>query len=111
MEGVNFYAIRIKGTELYKCSYDTFDSFHVAISSGVYYNQRKNAEKILAKLHEKLYNTSNRYPEPSRFIIVENKVIQYYSTSKEFVEKFSKLYDIKLKDIELEIVELIMTKA
>ena len=55
---VSFYAIRMKGTELYKASGSMFAPFDVAVAEGVYFNQRKTAEKK-AKEYTKQYYTKH----------------------------------------------------
>ena len=107
--GVSFYAIRIKGTEYYKGSYDQFVPFKVAIGAGVYYNRRSTAEKNV-KVDIKRYYGLNNYPV-TRFSILINGNTKYYSTNQEYVDYNSELYDIELMEIDLEIVELSMTVA
>lgn len=106
---VSFYAIRMKGTELYKGSYDCFISFEDAVGAGIYYNQLKTAEKNLKLDMERYHGGTKRYPNANRFIIPKDGVIKYYAACQKYVD--SQLYEIEFREIELEIVELSMTVA
>lgn len=108
---VKFYAIRIKGTDFYKCSKHLhFASFKDAIAHGVFFNQRKNAEKTVRANTKQLAAVG--YPiNYSQFIVCNENEDKYYSGMKQFVDSQSELYPIEHWNIELEIVELNMTIA
>ena len=107
--GVPFYAIRIKGTDLYKGSHDCFVPFEEAIGGGVYYNQLKTAEKNLKLDMERYHGGTKRYPNANRFMILDGDVIKYYAACHAYVRQVADLYKIEFREIELEIVELTMT--
>jgi hypothetical protein len=108
-KSVPFYAIRMKGTEFYKGSYDCFVSFEEAIGLGVYYNQLKTAEKNLKLNMERFHGGTKRYPNAMRFEISKGDEIKYYAADQEYVREASKDYEIEFREIELEIVELRLT--
>ena len=108
--GVLFYAIRIKGTELYKGSHDCFIPFEDAVGGGVYYNQLKTAEKNLKQDMERYHGGTKRYPNANRFMIYNDEgKLKYYAACQKYVDRDSQLYEIEFREIELEIVELILT--
>ena len=108
---VKFYALRIKGTQWYKSSGSTFESFDAAIGCGVYYNQLKTAEKNL-KTYTKMYKGGNpAYPRGQRFTTPNESGDgwnYFYADQKIAVDEAS--YKVEFWDIELEIVELVLTK-
>jgi len=107
--GVKFYAIRIKGTDFFKCSGKNlyFATFEDAMTKGVYFNQRKNAEKVLKANTKQL--AADGWPiNYSQFVIINENEDKYYSGIQQFVDSQSELYDIEHWLIELEIVELAM---
>lgn len=110
---ISFYAIRIRGTDYFKNSkHLTFSSFEDAIAAGVFYNQRKSAEKAVKVSTRQL--TGDGYPTTaSRFLIYETATDQsrYCSSIQSFVDTESKKYEIEFMTIELEIVELHLTVA
>lgn len=110
---VPFYAIRIKGTELYKGRGDCFVSFEEAMGLGVYYNQLKTAEKNLTLDMERYHGGTERYPTVSRFCIYSwtDDQYKYYAADREYVRECSQQYAIEFREIELEIVELRLTVA
>ena len=110
---LSFYAVRIKGTDYFKNSkHLSFSSFEDAIANGVFYNQRKSAEKVVKDATRKL--TGNGYSlNASRFLLYETATDRprYCSSIQSFVDTESKRYEIEFMEIELEIVELHMTQA
>jgi hypothetical protein len=107
--GVPFYAIRIKGTELYKGSYDCFIPFEAAVGSGGYYNQLKTAEKNLKLDMERFHGGTKRYPTAIRYSTDTGAGVKYYAADQKYVD--SQEYEIEFREIELEIVELRLTVA
>ena len=111
-KSINLFAIRIKGTDLFKTSrFDTFGAYDEAIHAGVYYNHEKTAELIVKK-------TMAKKAEQSRFAITENDVRTLYTASKEYFdsqltnpEQWKSLMPVKFREIELEVVTLKLTLA
>lgn len=109
---VSFYAIRMKGTELYKGSYDCFIPFEDAVGAGIYYNQLKTAEKNLKLDMERYHGGTKRYPNANRYMIYDDEFkLKYYAACQKFVDRDCQNYEIEFREIELEIVELNMTVA
>jgi hypothetical protein len=110
---ISFYAVRIKGTDYFKNSkHLTFSSFEDAITNGVFYNQRKSAEKAVKVSTKQL--TGNGYPHTaSRFLLYETATdrARYCSGIQSYVDTESKRYEIEFMTVELEIVELHLTQA
>jgi hypothetical protein len=107
---VPFYAIRMKGTNLYKGSYDCFIPFEDAMGAGIYYNQLKTAEKNLKLDMERYHGGTKRYPNANRFMIYNDEgKLEYYAACQKYVD--SQEYEIEFREIELEIVKLILTVA
>jgi hypothetical protein len=110
---ISFYAIRIKGTDFFKCTrHMDFGSFQSAITNGVFFNQRKNAEKTIKECVKQLNGIS--YPlSSSRFTIYDSSTskLKSYSPNKELVNSTLQSYPIEFMEIELEIVELTMKIA
>lgn len=112
-KSVSFYAIRIKGTDLYKISrHNDFGSFEEAMNTGVFFNQRKNAEKQIRDQMKSLKGYPGHPIGYSRYrIIIEGKA-KAYTALKEFADTVTN-YEIEVRDIDLEVVffELHMTVA
>lgn len=109
---VPFYAIRIKGTELYKGSYDCFISFEEAMGAGIYYNRLTTAEKNLKSDMERYHGGTKRYPNANRYMIYNDEgKLKYYAACQKYVDRDSQNYEIEFREIELEIVELRLTVA
>ena len=110
---INLFAIRIKGTDLFKCSrHDLFGTYEDAMQSGCYYNQAENAEKIVKATMNSL--KKNPY---ARFAMDIDGEIKHFSMHKDLVDSMEKLkstkeyYEIQFRKIELEVVTLSLTLA
>ena len=111
---ISFYAVRIKGTDYFKNSkHLSFSSFEDAIANGVFYNQRKSAEKVVKDSIKRLTGTHGYPPVYSRFNLYDPETDRprYCSSIQSFVDTESERYEIEFMEIELEIVELHMTQA
>lgn len=112
--GVPFYAIRIKGTNFYKCNRHLyFGTFEDAVGNGVFFNQKKNAEKVIRDCLQQLRGHKNYPIHSSRFTIYESgwSNPKDYSGIQEFVDEASKEYPIEFMEIDLETVELTLKVA
>lgn len=111
-KSVNFYAIRIKGTDFYMISrHNRFGSFEEAMDMGVFFNQRKNAEKKIKDHMKQLKCHSDYSIYHSRYEIVVDGEVKYYTAFKEFADIVASTYEIEVRDIELEVVPLVMSIA
>ena len=109
---VSFYAIRIVGTDFYMISrYQRFGTFEEAMEMGVFFNQRKNAEKKIRDEMKRLKAQSGYSIYHSRYGILVDGVVKFYTAFKDFADLVSSTYEIEVRDIELEVVELHMTVA
>ncbi len=108
---VSFYAIRIVGTDLYMISrHNRFGSFEEAMDMGVFFNQRKNAEKKIKDHMKSLKGHPDYSIHDSRYEIVVDGELKYYTALQEFADTVTN-YEIEVRDIELEVVPLVMNIA
>lgn len=109
---VSFYAIRIRGTDFYMISkHNRFGSFEEAMEMGVFFNQRKNAEKKIKEQMKPLKGHPDYSIHYSRYEIVVDGELKYYTAIKEFADEVNSRYEIEVRDIELEVVPLVMSIA
>ena len=109
---VSFYAIRIKGTDFYMISkHKRFGSFEEAMDMGVFFNQRKNAEKKIRDEMKALKGHPDYSIHCSRYHMVVDGELKYYTALQEFADEVNSLYEIEVRDIELEVVPLVMSIA
>jgi hypothetical protein len=107
---VIFYAIRIKGTDFYKASsHLEFSTYEVALQNGVFYNQKKSAEKVIKESMKRINGTNGYYVTRFEICDPETEQVKYFSANQEYVE--AEDYPIEFMAIELEIVELKMVLA
>ena len=109
---VSFYAIRIVGTDLYMISrHQRFGTFEEAMDMGVFFNQRKNAEKKIRDAMKALKGHPDYSIHYSRYEVVVDGLVRYYTALQAFADEVNSLYQIEVRDIDLEVVELHMTVA
>jgi hypothetical protein len=111
----NFYAIRVVGTNLFKNSrHNTFGSYEQAIGNGVFFNQRKSAEKQIRDAMKQLKGHPDYPAYYSRYTLYPPENPQgepkMYSAIPEYVTSVTD-YPVELRDIELEVVTLSMSVA
>jgi hypothetical protein len=107
---VSFYAIRIVGTDFYMISkHNRFGTFEEAMEMGVFFNQRKNAEKKIKEKMQALKGHPDYSIHYSRYEIIVDGEVKYYTALKEFADIVASTYEIEVRDIELEVVPLVMS--
>lgn len=107
---VSFYAIRIVGTDFYMISrHQRFGTFEEAMDMGVFFNQRKNAEKKIRDEMKRLKGQSGYSIHHSRYGIIVDGDLKYYTALKEFADIVASTYEIEVRDIDLEVVPLVMS--
>lgn len=106
---VSFYAIRIVGTDFYMISrHKRFGTFEEAMDMGVFFNQRKNAEKKIRDEMKSLKGHPDYSIHYSRYEIFVDGELKYYTALQEFADEVTD-YEIEVRDIELEVVPLVMS--
>jgi len=106
---VNFYAIRIVGTDFYMISrHQRFGTFEEAMDMGVFFNQRKNAEKKIRDAMKSLKGHPDYSIHYSRYGIFVDGELKYYTALQEFADEVTD-YEIEVRDIDLEVVPLVMS--
>ncbi len=110
IKSVNFYTIRIVGTDFYMISkHKRFGSFEEAMGMGVFFNQRKTAEKKIRDEMKALKGHPDYSIYYSRYEILVDGEVKYYTAFKEFADIVASTYEIEVRDIELEVVPLTMS--
>lgn len=102
---MNFYAIRIVGTDRFKISkHAAFGSFDDAMMMGCFFNQTKSAEKAIRDTLKKLRGEAPYSDHGSQYVVNNGGVNQFYTPSA----KYAEMVGVELKPIELEVVTLSM---
>lgn len=114
---VNFYAIRIVGTDYFMISRNhVYDTFEVAMKFGVVFNtvfeaQRRIRDEIDALKAQKEVEEDGYPPVGARYDIFIDGKWKSFTPSQEFANRVKDSYEITVRDIELEVVPLVMSIA
>jgi hypothetical protein len=106
---INLFAIRIKGTDLYKSSaHSTFGPYEDAMMSGVYYNQAKNAERHIKETMARL-TAGKGYTRMQSYYSICDETGKCIENCTFFQEVADATWTIKVREIELEVVTLTLS--
>jgi hypothetical protein len=106
---VKFYAIRIVGTDYFKSSkWADFSDYETAMGNGVFFNQRKTAERVIRNTAKFLASEASEYSICKEWYTPDAQHAQ-----QEAQRKSRKLPNRKPKfrALELEVVELDLSIA
>ena len=108
---VTFYAIRIKGTDLFKGVQNNFVPFEQAMHDGVYSNTFKTAEKKLKEYNSEYKGGTKAHPKGRYFCIFNESENKWENFTCDYNSLENTRINVNYMDIELEIVELKMSIA
>lgn len=109
---VNFYAIRIVGTDYFMINkHSNFGTFEEAMNMGVFFNTELKAKKRIRDEMKRL-KPQGGYPlAGARYDMKINGEWKSFTTSQEYANMVAGHYKITVRDIELEVVPLVMSIA
>lgn len=114
---VNFYAIRIVGTDYFMIDRNhVYATFEEAMKLGLFFYAELNAQRrirdeIDALKAQKEVEEDGYPPVGARYDIFIDGKWKSFTPSQEFANRVKDSYEITVRDIELEVVPLVMSIA
>lgn len=113
----NFYAIRIVGTDYFMINkHSIFGTFEEAMNMGVFFNTELKAKKRIRDEMKRLkpqgeYPLAGARAPGARYDMKINGEWKSFTPSQEYANMVAGHYKITVRDIELEVVPLVMSIA